>query len=34
MVDILKRVLADNEIEARKMWLIDIFPRILQNMDI
>lgn len=34
MVDILKRVLADSEIEAKKVWLTEIFPRLLQNLDL
>jgi hypothetical protein len=34
MVDILKRVLADSEIEARKVWVSEIFPRLLQNLEL
>lgn len=34
MVDILKRILADSEIEAKKVWLSEIFPRLLQNMNL
>lgn len=34
MVDILKRVLADSEIEARKVWVSEIFPHLLQNLEL
>ena len=34
MIDILKRVLGHNEIEARKVWVSEIFPRLLNNLDL
>lgn len=34
MIDILKRILADSEIEAKKVWVSEIFPRLLQNLEL
>jgi hypothetical protein len=32
MIDILKRILTDNEIEARKVWVGEIFPKLLERL--
>jgi hypothetical protein len=32
MIDILKRVLGDAEVEAKKIWVSEIFPRLLRNL--
>jgi hypothetical protein len=32
MIDILKRVLCNNEIEARKVWVGEIFPKLLERL--
>lgn len=34
MIDIVKRVLSDNEVEVRKVWVIEIFPRLLKNLEL
>jgi hypothetical protein len=34
MIDILKRVLSDNEPEVRKVWVMEIFPKLLRNLDL
>ena len=34
MIDIVKRLLLDNEIEVRKVWVSEIFPRLLKNLEL
>ena len=34
MIDIVKRLLLENEIEVKKVWVSEIFPRLLQNLDL
>jgi hypothetical protein len=34
MIDILKRILNDNEIEARKVWVGEIFPKLLERLEL
>lgn len=34
LVDILKRVAGDSEAEARKVWVSELFPRLLQNLEL
>jgi hypothetical protein len=34
MVDIVKRLCNENEIEAKKVWLMEIFPVLLHNLEL
>ena len=34
MIDIVKRILLENEVEVRKVWVSEIFPRLLQNLEL
>lgn len=34
MIDVLKRVVGDNEVEAKKVWVQEIFPRLLANLEL
>ncbi len=34
MVDILKRVINDTEVEVRKVWISEFFPRLLRSLDL
>ena len=34
MIDILKKIITSSEAEARKIWVNEIFPKLLQNLNI
>jgi hypothetical protein len=34
MIDIIKRVLSDSEVEVKKVWVSEIFPRLLRNLEL
>lgn len=34
MIDIVKRILLDNEVEVKKVWVSEIFPRLLNNLEL
>lgn len=34
LIDIIKRIIGDSEIEAKKVWVTEIFPQLLQHLKI
>lgn len=34
MIDIVKRILLESEVEVRKVWVSQIFPRLLNNLEL
>ena len=34
MIDIVKRLLLENEVEVKKVWMSEIFPKLLQNLEL
>jgi diphthamide synthase subunit DPH2 len=34
MIDIIKRIITGSEAEAKKIWVNEIFPKLLENLDI
>jgi hypothetical protein len=32
MLDIIKRIIGDSEVEAKKVWIGEIFPKLLENL--
>lgn len=32
MIDIVKRIISDSEVEAKKVWVNEIFPKLLENL--
>lgn len=34
MIDIIKKIITSSEAEAKKIWINEIFPKLLENLDI
>lgn len=34
MIDIIKKIITSPEAEAKKIWINEIFPKLLENLDI
>lgn len=32
MIDIIKRIISDSEFEAKKIWVEEILPKMLENL--